>query len=102
MLKILFRLHFIIIAFSFLHVSCASAQTPLPEEEKDYINRNEVFTQLPGWKFRCKVMVESKTVQDYGGRIEFMKKMDKLLVDASKFFQVPGINDAETTKFIFI
>lgn len=101
MLKILFRLHFIIVAFSFLHVSCASAQNPLPEEEKDYIDRNEVFTQLPGWKFRCKVMVESKTVQDYGGRIKFMKKMDKLLVDASKFFQVPGINDAGNNQVHF-
>ena len=43
---------FIIIAFSFLYFSCGTAQIPLPEEEKDYIDRKEAFAQLPGWKFR--------------------------------------------------
>lgn len=82
-------------------ISCSSANTPLEEPEMDYIDRKATFAQLPGWKFRCKVMVESKTVQDYGGRIEFMKKMDNLLVEASKFFQVAGINDEDNHQVHF-
>ncbi len=62
-------------------------------DSNDYINRKLVFDALPGWKFRCKVYAEKRTVEDNGGRIEFMKKMDQLMETASKYFQVPGLND---------
>ena len=93
----------IITAILFLFCIPCESDTPIrtEEAEKDYINRKEAFAQLPGWKFRCKVMAEAKTIEDYGGRIEFMKKMDKLLADASKFFQVPGINDAGNNQIHF-
>ena len=61
--------------------------------EGDYIDRAKAFAKLPGWKFRCKIMGEKQTVEDCGGRIPFMKKVDVLLAEASKYFQVPGIND---------
>ena len=59
----------------------------------DYIDRAKELAKLPGWVFRCKIMGESQTVEDCGGRIPFMKKVDVLLAEASKYFQVPGIND---------
>ena len=62
--------------------------------EGDYIDRAKEFAKLPGWKYRCKIMGEAKTVEECGGRIPFMKKVDALMVEASKYFQVPGINDA--------
>lgn len=73
-------------------------QMPDPSEgevipEGDYIDRAKAFAKLPGWKFRCKIMGEKQTVEDCGGRIPFMQKVDALMVEASKYFQVPGIND---------
>ncbi|HMR18983.1 MAG TPA: hypothetical protein PKA53_06765, partial [Sphingobacterium sp.] len=62
--------------------------------EVEYIHRNAVFAQLPGWKFRCKVLVEAKTIADHGGPLAFKAKMDDGLIRASRKFQVPGLNDA--------
>lgn len=59
-----------------------------------YVNRKAVFDSLPGWKFRCKVMAEAKTIEDYGGPIAFKAKMDEAMIKASRKFQVPGLNDA--------
>ncbi len=67
----------------------------------DYILRKNTFDKLPGWKFRCKVLAEKETVRTYGGRIEFMKKVDKLFEDASSYFQVPGINDSGNNQLHF-
>ncbi len=80
-------------------ISCSSDIEPLPVEDKttipqnDYVNRAEEFKKLKGWKFRCKVYGEVITVNDYGGRIEFMKKVDTLLATASKAFCINGINN---------
>ncbi|MBQ8335278.1 MAG: hypothetical protein IJY45_03770 [Tidjanibacter sp.] len=75
-----------------LFVGCANEpDSNIPEG--DYINRTEEFDQLGGWKFRCKVYGEAQTVADNGGQVEFMKKVDQLLADASEYFQVSGIND---------
>ena len=67
----------------------------------DYVDRNVEFNRLQGWKFRCKVFVEKQTMADYGGRMEVLKKMDKLMKDASAYFQVKGINDAGGNQFHF-
>lgn len=67
----------------------------------DYVDRNVEFDRLQGWKFRCKVFVEKQTMADHGGRIEVLKKMDKLMKDASAYFQVKGINDAGGNQFHF-
>ena len=62
---------------------------------EDYIaDRKAVFDALPGWKFRCKVLGEEQTIEQFGGRIGFMKMMDSLLAECSRRFQVAGINDA--------
>ena len=65
---------------------------PIPGH--DYIIRKREWEKLGGWKFRCRVYAERQTVDDHGGRVEFMKKVDKLMSDVSAHFQVPGINDA--------
>lgn len=69
--------------------------------ETEYINRHAVFENLPGWKFRCKVLVESKTISDHGGPFAFKAKMDDALVRAGKKFQVPGLNDAGNNEIHF-
>jgi len=57
-----------------------------------FTNRLAVFDSLPGWKFRCKVMAEAQTIQDFGKRMAFMEKMDDALKKASAKFQVAGLN----------
>src|SRR5690606_18930189 len=69
--------------------------------ETEYINRHAVFENLPGWKFRCKVLVESKTISDHGGPFAFKAKMNDALVRAGKKFQVPGLNDAGNNEIHF-
>lgn len=64
-----------------------------PYSTSKYLNRYAFFESLPGWKFRCKVMVEEKTIEDYGGMLSFKEKMDEAMVKASAKFQVPGLND---------
>ncbi|NGM61535.1 hypothetical protein G5B30_06330 [Sphingobacterium sp. SGG-5] len=59
-----------------------------------YTNRAVAFNNLPGWKFRCKVMAETQTIADHGGPLAFKAKMDEGLIRASSKFQVPGLNDA--------
>lgn len=66
-----------------------------------YINRKAYFDSLPGWKFRCKVMVESRTVQLQGGALAFKAKMDEAIEKAGKRFQVPGINNDGGNKVYF-
>lgn len=66
-----------------------------------YINRKAVFDSLPGWKFRCRVMAEAKTIADYGGSVAFAQKMDEAMVKASKKFQVQGLNDAGNNEIHF-
>ncbi len=65
----------------------------VPTDGSDYIDRDATYSALEGWKFRCKVLAEQKTVEEHGGKLEFMKKMDALLASASEYFQVKGIND---------
>ena len=60
---------------------------------QSYVNRYAVYDSLPGWTFRCKVMVEEQTIADHGGMIPFKEKMDEAMTRASKKFQVPGLND---------
>ena len=75
-----------------LFVGCTNEpESNIPDG--DYINRTEEFGELGGWKFRCKVYGEAQTVADNGGQVEFLKKVDQLLADASEYFQVGGIND---------
>lgn len=69
--------------------------------ETTYINRKAIFDNLPGWKFRCKVMVEAKTIMDHGGPLAFKDKMDDGLIRASRKFQVPGLNDAGNNEIHF-
>src|SRR5699024_4003718 len=66
-----------------------------------YVDRKAVFDSLPGWKFRCKVMAEAKTIEAHGGMIAFKEKMDEAMVKASKKFQVPGLNDAGNNEIHF-
>src|SRR5690606_13340135 len=66
-----------------------------------YVNRQAVFNSLPGWKFRCKVMAEVKTIGDHGGMIAFKEKMDEAMIKASKKFQVAGLNDAGNNQIHF-
>jgi hypothetical protein len=66
-----------------------------------YINRKAVFDSLPGWKFKCKVMAEAKTIEDYGSMITFKEKMDEAMVKASKKFQVFGLNDSGNNQIHF-
>lgn len=79
----------------------SSEPEPVPAPEGDYINREETFASFQGWKFRCKVLAESRTVEDAGGRIAFMKKVDDLMERASGFFRVKGINDAQGNQVLF-
>lgn len=91
-MKKIFAILFAIMGFSLC--SCNEPNEPQPSiPEGDYIDRAAEFEKLEGWKFRCKVYAESQTIKDEGSQEEFMKKVDKLLADASKYFQVPGIND---------
>lgn len=62
-------------------------------ETVSYVNRYGTFDSLPGWKFRCKVMVEKQTIEDHGGMLAFKSKMDEANIKASKKFQVEGLND---------
>jgi len=68
---------------------------PQPGGDEEIVEktREEVFADLPGWKFRCKVYAEKQTVESYGGEEEFMRKVDELLAGASKYFCTKGIND---------
>ncbi len=66
-----------------------------------YVNRLAVFDSLPGWKFRCKVMAESTTVENHGGMIDFKQKMDEAMAKASKKFQVSGLNDVGSNQIHF-
>lgn len=70
-------------------------------ETVSYVNRYGTFDSLPGWKFRCKVMAESKTIKDHGGMLAFKKKMDEAIAKASKKFQVEGLNDAGDNQIHF-
>ena len=72
-----------------------SNDIPQPGDDEEIVEktREEVFAELPGWKFRCKVYAEKQTVADYGGEDEFMRKVDQLLADASDYFCTKGIND---------
>lgn len=79
----------------------SSGPEPAPVPEGDYINREETFASRQGWKFRCKVLAESRTVEKSGGRIAFMKKVDDLMERASAYFSVKGINDAQGNKVLF-
>lgn len=65
-----------------------------PFKTAAYLNRQAYFDSLPGWKLRCKVMVEAQTVRDHGGIMAFKEKMDTAIAKSSRRFQVPGINDA--------
>ena len=58
----------------------------------DYINRAKAFAELPGWKFRCKIMGEASVVNKAGGRIAFMRKFDALLKEISTYYQIPELN----------
>lgn len=79
----------------------SSGPEPVPVPEGDYINREETFGSYQGWKFRCKVLAESRTVEESGGRVAFMRKVDDLLDRASEVFRVKGINDAQGNKVLF-
>lgn len=95
---------FFSILFATMCCFVGSCAEPTPENvipEGDYINRTAEFEKLEGWKFRCKVYAEKQTIKDAGSQEEFMKKVDKLLADASKYFQVPGINDEGGNKVHF-
>ena len=70
-------------------------------ETVSYVNRYGTFDSLPGWKFRCKVMAESKTIEDHGGMLAFKDKMDEAIAKASKKFQVEGLNDAGDNQIHF-
>lgn len=93
----------LIIGYGAIASCSGSEKNNVPEviPQDDYILRKNAFDKLPGWKFRCKVMAEKETVRVFGGRIEFMKKVDKMLADASRCFQVPGINDAGNNQLHF-
>jgi len=67
----------------------------------EYVNRKAFFDNLPGWKFRCKVMAEAKTIADHGGPLAFKAKMDDGLIRSGKKFQVPGLNDAGNNEIHF-
>lgn len=70
-------------------------------EEFTYTNRRAVFDSFPGWKFRCKVLVETKTIKDHGGPFAFKNKMDEALVRAGAKFRVSGLNDAGNNEIHF-
>lgn len=69
--------------------------------EVAYVNRKATFDNLPGWKFRCKVMAEAKTIADHGGPLAFKAKMDDGLIRAGEKFRVPGLNDAGNNQIYF-
>lgn len=79
----------------------SSGPEHVPASEEDYIDREETFASYQGWKFRCKVLAESRTVEDAGGRIAFMKKVDDLMERAGGFFRVKGINDVQGNRMMF-
>ena len=79
----------------------SSEPESIPVPEGDYINREETFGSYQGWKFRCKVLAESRTIEKFGGRLDFMKKIDDLMEKASVRFRVKGINDAQGNKVLF-
>lgn len=66
-----------------------------------YVNRYAVCDSLPGWTFRCKVMVEEQTIADHGGMIPFKVKMDEAIASASEKFQVGGLNDEGNNQIHF-
>lgn len=68
---------------------------------QSYVNRYAVYDSLPGWAFRCKVMVEEQTIADHGGMIPFKEKMDEAIARASKKFQVAGLNDEGNNQIHF-
>ena len=70
--------------------------TPSPQPvipDGDYINRENEYAALKGWKFPILLVAEDQTVDDNGGQIPLLKKMDRMLNEVSKRFSVPGIND---------
>lgn len=101
MMKTLFLKGFLLLACcgmleGYVHAS-GKSKGKVPHalvQSDDYIDRRAVFDALPGWKFRCKVMGEERTIEQFGGRIGFMKMMDSLLAECSERFQVAGLNDA--------
>lgn len=58
----------------------------------DYINRIGEFNKLQGWKFRVRIYGEQNTVNNVGGQLSFMKKVDELLHECSDRFNYPGID----------
>ena len=99
-MKKIFAILFAVMGFSLC--SCNEPDEPQNKiPEGDYIDRVAEFEKLEGWKFRCKVYAESQTIKDEGSKEDFMKKVDKLLADASAYFQVPGINDAGNNQVHF-
>lgn len=68
---------------------------------QSYVNRYAVYDSLPGWTFRCKVMVEEQTIADHEGMIPFKAKMDEAIARASNKFQVPGLNDEGNSQIHF-
>lgn len=79
----------------------SSEPEPVPAPEGDYINREETFGSYQGWRFKCKVLAESRTVEKFGGRLDFMKKVDGLMEKASERFRVKGINDSQGNRVLF-
>lgn len=45
-------------------------------------------------------MAESRTVEKFGGRLDFMKKVDGLMEKASERFRVKGINDSQGNRVL--
>lgn len=100
MKKILFLLCFAFLSCPLTFSSCNEGDNHnggnsggVPTDGSDYIDRDATYSALHGWKFRCKVIAEKRTIEEHGGKLVFMKKMDELLASASKYFQVTGINN---------